>query len=236
MNSHPGGGQYNYNPAAYAQASAQAQQRQSASTHQNQQSAQPQPQRQTTTTATNRNAAAAISNASKIPPVGRYVSSSLSILGSMNEQKSKKRSVHDLDRLLYPLMVCTANSNNDDGDDDEEDSNDEDIVSNKKRKEDKNNEQKHAAAVHHFYHYKKSTSEKKDGTITPTTKYEYQQLLQTELEQYKQQNKQLMERRLNVFKSLVSLHEMYETGLDCIARMNDLSFCPDNVMPDNIPK
>ena len=222
MNSHPGGGQYNYNPAAYAQASAQAQQRQSAST-------QPQPQRQTTTTATNRNAAAANTK-------GRYVSSSLSILGSMNEQKSKKRSVHDLDRLVYPLMVCTANSNNDDGDDDEEDSNDEDIVSNKKRKEDKNNEQKHAAAVHHFYHYKKSTSEKKDGTITPTTKYEYQQLLQTELEQYKQQNKQLMERRLNVFKSLVSLHEMYESGLDGIARMNDLSFCPDNVMPDNIPK
>ena len=220
MNSHPGGGQYNYNPAAYAQASAQAQQRQSA-----------QLQRQPTTTATNRNAAAAITNASKIPPVGRYVSSSLSILGSMNEQKSKKRSVHDLDRLVYPLMVCTANSNNDDGDDDE------DIVSNKKRKKDKNNEQKHAAAVHHFYHFKKSTSsEKKDGTITPTTKYEYQQLLQTELEQYKQQNKQLMERRLNVFKSLVSLHEMYETGLDCIARMNDLSFCPDNVMPDNIPK
>ena len=37
---------------------------------------------------------------------------------------------------------------------------------------------------------------------------------------------------MSVFNFLVELHECYKTGLDGIARMNDLRNVPDNVMMD----
>lgn len=45
-----------------------------------------------------------------------------------------------------------------------------------------------------------------------------------------------MKRRGDVFRSMVALHELYETGLDGISRMNDLRFVPDNVMPNEVPR
>ena len=56
--------------------------------------------------------------------------------------------------------------------------------------------------------------------------------LQKQLEHYKRQNQQLEEQRMSVYYSLVELHECYETGLDGIARANDLRVVPDNVMMD----
>ena len=80
-------------------------------------------------------------------------------------------------------------------------------------------------------------NEQADGeTDITSSKIEYLDQLRKELAQHKQQNQLLMTRRNNVFKSMVTLHEMYETGLDGIARMNDLRFVPDNVMPENIPR
>jgi hypothetical protein len=63
---------------------------------------------------------------------------------------------------------------------------------------------------------------------------EYHSLLGAELKQHKRENLRLVKRRENIFKSIVTLHELYETGLDSIARMNN--FVPDNVMPDKISK
>lgn len=64
----------------------------------------------------------------------------------------------------------------------------------------------------------------------------YRQQLAKELEKYKQQNQLLRKRRHNIFKSMVAFHELYETGLDSISRLNDLRFVPDNVMPDETPR
>jgi hypothetical protein len=58
---------------------------------------------------------------------------------------------------------------------------------------------------------------------------------QAQLQRLQNQSLLLSTRRENVLKSLVSLHELYETGLDSISRMNDMKFVPDNVMPE-IPK
>ena len=59
--------------------------------------------------------------------------------------------------------------------------------------------------------------------------------LKRELEAVKKDNQSLMERRNNVMKNMVKCHEIYETGLDGIARMNDLRYVPDNVLPDELP-
>lgn len=56
--------------------------------------------------------------------------------------------------------------------------------------------------------------------------------LRQQLDQYKLENQRILERRMSVFNSLVELHECYETGLDGIARMNDLRNIPDNVIMD----
>jgi len=59
--------------------------------------------------------------------------------------------------------------------------------------------------------------------------------LKRELEAVKKDNQSLMERRNNVMKNMIKCHEIYETGLDGIARMNDLRYVPDNVLPDELP-
>jgi hypothetical protein len=71
----------------------------------------------------------------------------------------------------------------------------------------------------------------KTTAAASSNKIEYQ----AQLQRLQHQNLLLSKRRDNVLKSLVSLHELYETGLDSISRMNDMNFVPDNVMPD-IPK
>ena len=59
--------------------------------------------------------------------------------------------------------------------------------------------------------------------------------LRKELDAVKKDNQSLMERRNNVMKNMIKCHEIYETGLDGIARMNDLRYVPDNVLPDELP-
>ena len=60
----------------------------------------------------------------------------------------------------------------------------------------------------------------------------YLAALRQQLSHHKLQNQRLIDRRMSVFNSLVELHECYETGLDGIARLNDLRNVPDNVMMD----
>lgn len=62
----------------------------------------------------------------------------------------------------------------------------------------------------------------------------YLDCLKQELTQQKRQNQLLMQRRRNVFQSMVKIHELYETGLDGIARTGDLRNVPDNVMSNKI--
>lgn len=59
--------------------------------------------------------------------------------------------------------------------------------------------------------------------------------LRKQLDAVKKDNQSLMERRNNVMKNMIKCHEIYETGLDGIARMNDLRYVPDNVLPDELP-
>ncbi len=63
---------------------------------------------------------------------------------------------------------------------------------------------------------------------------DYSNYLKQELTQQQRQNQLLMQRRKNVFRSMVKLHELYESGLDGIARMGDLRNVPDNVMSNKL--
>ena len=56
--------------------------------------------------------------------------------------------------------------------------------------------------------------------------------LKQQLQAYKNENQRLLSRRQSIYNSFVELHECYETGLDGIARANDLRNVPDNVMMD----
>ncbi|KAL7542689.1 hypothetical protein ACHAXR_011998 [Thalassiosira sp. AJA248-18] len=196
----------------------------------------------TTTTTRTTATAAATSNATTTtinkdyPVEGRYANASLSILGSYNnEEKNCKKRRADcmevLDRLVHPLFLCANNNNNATGsieeDDDARIDNEDEKHHSKKRS--KNGE----GSVDHNNNI---VSGGDNDQSNSSGKIEHHKRLQEELERYKQQNELLMKRRSNVFKSMVSLHELYETGLDGIARMNDLRFVPDNVMPDSIPR
>lgn len=175
--------------------------------------------------------ATAISNSNggsinKFHPAGRYANASLSILGayaapsSERGDCSKRQRIEDcanvLERLVHPLFLCANNSSN--GDDRE------DGTGTKERRGDGDRGSGENG----------DSDEGKDDVSS--SKIDYRVQLRVELERCKRQNLLLVKRRENVFKSLVTLHELYETGLDGIARMNDLRFVPDNVMPDKIPK
>ena len=125
--------------------------------------------------------------------------------------------------VWFALFSCSKKSVNDDGNGEVESGN----GSKRRRANDENGEN----------NVFEDDNEQADGeTDITSSKIEYLDQLRKELAQHKQQNQLLMTRRNNVFKSMVTLHEMYETGLDGIARMNDLRFVPDNVMPENIPR
>lgn len=74
-----------------------------------------------------------------------------------------------------------------------------------------------------------------EGEQTETASERKVKQLKKELEAVKKDNQSLMERRNNVMKNMIKCHEIYETGLDGIARMNDLRYVPDNVLPDELP-
>ena len=184
----------------------------------------------TTTTATAANANNNNSNSTnKAHPEGRYANESLSILGSYafssekNGNKRRADCMNVLERLVPPLFLCANNSINDDWQDREGESG----KISKRRKGDVDSGEQDASAD--------DTDQSDTEKGTTSSKIDFHKQLQKELKQYKQQNQDLMQRRNNVSKSLVALHELYETGLDTISRMNDLRFVPDNVMPDKIP-
>ena len=76
--------------------------------------------------------------------------------------------------------------------------------------------------------------EEQDESSTHRPQISHSTLLKQEYKQLQIQNQLLLQRRNNVFKSMVQLHELYESGLDGIARMNDLRNVPDNVMSDKL--
>lgn len=261
MNTHPitnSGGQYSYpavpaNPAALASAAAAAaaaaqlrpQQRTgpiivgatTSTTTSTAATSTPRGAATSTTTPTANSTAAANSNSNissnKFHPAGRYANASLSILGAYvppsSERSNNKRQrvaecANVLERLVHPLFLCAnkndmnTNSYEQYGDDREDGKETKKIREEGERGCGENtasDEEKHAVA---------------------SSKIEHRAQLRAELERYKQQNLSIVKRRENVFKSLVQVHELYETGLDMIARMNDLRFVPDNVMPDKIPE
>lgn len=166
------------------------------------------------TTATNK-------NANKPHLEGRYANASLSILGAYasssvkNERKRKSECIDVLSSTLPALDLCSNNSISTDYSQDEEIDRSRQISSKEMRP---------------------NTGNSKHDSGIDNSKVIYHKQLEKELQKYKQQNQILMKRRNNVLKSMVALHEMYETGLDYISRINDLRFIPDNVMPDEIPR
>jgi hypothetical protein len=172
------------------------------------------------------------SNSNKFHPVGRYANESLSILrrayaaaptGGDNKRPRVKDCANVVGRLVHPLFLYANDNNRNNishelcGDD-----------------SDSGNEAKKRRVDGKECSGESGDSAQMDVVASGGT--EYQSQLRAELERYKRENLLLVKRRENVFKSLVTLHEMYETGLDGIARSNDLRFVPDNVMPDKLPK
>ena len=165
----------------------------------------------------------------------RYANYTVSLLNhppvlGVDDNKSagdrKRRSGELLDRLIPPLFCQTANNPRDDpceevtNEDNKE--NDSLIDDAKKRRTDTN------------LLPNKAVAETKPLSQNGFSKANAGRLvsLQRELEQYRRQNEQILERRMSVYNSLVEIHECYETGLDGIARANDLRNVPDNVMMD----
>jgi len=128
-----------------------------------------------------------------------------------------------LERLVPPLILCSAKNpiNHD------EDRGGEFKLRSKKKKGSAESDENEKDV---------SGDENNGQSDDESSNIQYHKQLQNELKQQIQQNELLMKRRSNVFKSMVALHELYETGLDGISRMNDLRFVPDNVMPDEIPR
>mmetsp|Transcript_16383 Transcript_16383/g.34277 ORF Transcript_16383/g.34277 Transcript_16383/m.34277 type:complete len:378 (+) Transcript_16383:10-1143(+) len=81
---------------------------------------------------------------------------------------------------------------------------------------------------------KESTEFYSDDSESSGHLQDYSKYLKQELAHQKLQNQLLMQRRKKVFQSMVKLHELYESGLDGIARMGDLRNVPDNVMSNKI--
>ena len=190
--------------------------------------------------------AAAATN--KAPPVvvGRYANESLAILDAYSSEvgnSGRKRNRSDcmkvLDRLVPPLFLSTSTNHLGSRDDDVGDASVRDKEQSNKRNKGgtgKDSEQQNKAKEGEGGNDQSNneTNSQNASSTSDTSKVGYHKQLQEKLQRYKQQNEQLMERRQNIYKSMVALHELYETGLDGIARMNDLRFVPDNVMPDSI--
>lgn len=177
-------------------------------------------------------------------PGGRYANATLAVLGdyesrpdttttetiSLSEDETKKRRakcLSDLERLVPPLFLYAKNiyKNNYEDTDGDGDDNDDELNRNKKRK-----------GGEHEKSIEDATSEanNKPDEGGNDKESDYLQSLKEELKQYQLQNEQLKKRRNSVLKSMVTLHEMYETGLDSIAKANDLRNVPDNVMMDKV--
>lgn len=165
------------------------------------------------------------------PPPGKYINETLKILGGQDDvdvssnsssSSKKRRSEHiaDLERLLPPLFsqsathsisLSTAADKKTDGND----KTTEDVVD----KEDAT---------------KIETS--KNESVKESSNQRRLKRLKLQLQHCKDLNDYEMKRRRQFVSSFVSLHTMYESGLDFIAKTSSLGNVPDNVMADEIPK
>lgn len=129
----------------------------------------------------------------------------------------KRRYGELLDQLIPPLFSQSSshdNSNEDEGRDDKKRKTDGDVASTTEE-----------TTV-------RSASCQSDDNNHPQSKEEYLTSLKQQLESYKHENERIRSTRMSVYNSFIELHECYETGLDGIARANDLRYVPDNVMMD----
>lgn len=173
----------------------------------------------------------ASSGAAPPPPPGKYVNETLKILGGQDfdvsstssSSKKKRRSEHiaDLERLLPPLFSQSATHSIPLST----------VADDKTEGGDKTT---------------KDVVDKEDATKTETSKNESVdeessnqrrlKRLKLQLQHCKDLNHHEMKRRRQFVSSFVSLHTMYESGLDFIAKTSSLGNVPDNVMADEIPK
>lgn len=167
-------------------------------------------------------------SANMAQPEGRYATASLAILASYappsvrNGKKRRADCINVLERLVPPLLLSSNNSTHDGCTGAGE--------SGQFSKKKMENVETGEAEARYRSAYKNDDKSDGDGKIR------YRDRLQRELEQGKRHNEFLVKRRDDVFGSMVALHELYETGLDGISRINDLRFVPDNVMPDKVPR
>ncbi|KAL7477187.1 hypothetical protein ACHAW6_003000 [Cyclotella cf. meneghiniana] len=160
------------------------------------------------------------------------------ICSSDRRLERKRRCIQTLDRLIPPLIyysrnnICCVDTSVEAGENNDESNN------NKKRKRNESSENNEDSAARSDG-IPKSASTSHETTLCSSrnendnfTKSSYLATLRQQLSHFKLQNQRLIDRRMSVFNSLVELHECYETGLDGIARLNDLRNVPDNVMMD----
>lgn len=154
----------------------------------------------------------------------RYANYTVSLLNHppvLDNNKSatdrKRRCGELLDRLISPLFCQPMNNPRDDAYDACEE-----VTTDDNQENDTRTDAKKRKTGTSSLPAEAAVGETKDRLVS----------LQRELEQYRRQNEQILERRMSVYNSLVELHECYETGLDGIARANDLRNVPDNVMMD----
>jgi hypothetical protein len=174
------------------------------------------------------------------PPASSSASSPLFPLSSTNKRKTPQDYMNVLERLVPTLLLCTKNNaaelEEEEGDDDEREGGERSMKRVKSDSCEKSgggggDDERHED-VDIVLAARNTTTNNNPKTTTTTSKQEYHTQLQKQLAQHVHENQKLLKRRQNVFQSLVRLHELYETGLDGIARMNDLTFVPDNVMPE----
>ncbi len=189
---------------------------------------------QRSTTAASSNSSAAVNTASSgaapPPPPGKYVNETLKILGGQDidvssnssNSKKKRRSEHiaDLERLLPPLfsqsathsipLSTVADDKTEGGDKTAKDVADKDAT--------------------------KTETSKNESVDEESSNQRRLKRLKLQLQHCKDLNDHEMKRRRKFVSSFVSLHTMYESGLDFIAKTSSLGNVPDNVMADEIPK
>jgi len=186
---------------------------------------------------------------------GRYVNSILSTLShpvavapetdestiSSSERRleRKLRCIQTLDRLIPPLFYHSRNNSRSVDTGVEAGENNDESNNNKKRKRHESTDDDEHAAAHPSDGIPKTASTSHETNLYSSrnendnfTNSCYLATLRQQLSHHKLQNQRLIDRRMSVFNSLVELHECYETGLDGIARLNDLRNVPDNVMMD----
>jgi hypothetical protein len=174
---------------------------------------------------------ASAASTSSVTHAPRYANAILSILnppsaterdGDENDSEKRRNCGELLDTLIPPLFCQMTHPDRDETADNQP--------------ENTSDEQQRDTSEKFAERKRRKINQRVDDRLdqmqTLQTNAERLKSLEEQLEQYKLQNQRILERRMSVFNSFVELHECYETGLDGIARANDLRNVPDNVMMD----